>query len=303
MPAKAEYSHEAALRLVLNTISTSASRYGRYIEPLLSLSIDFYVRMFVRILTAPVEVKKAASKTSIYYVCSGCSSFHEQKLGRVVEKTKEQSGAVNLQYKTATGPPVNSTCPECGFSMHLAGPMWSGPLHNPEFVAKVAEHVDRSANNYGTSTRMKGMLTVAQEELDNPFYFTPAKVAGTFHCSTPALDDVASALLNAGHKVSRSHASAGSLKTTASRQEIHDVFRAWAQLHPVRMDRISETSPAAKLLTKEIQMSVDFKKHPESVARTKDVRIVRYQPNPAPNWGPGSRAGGKRKRERSDEGQ
>lgn len=130
-----------------------------------------------------------------------------------------------------------------------------------------------------------------------------------------------SALLNAGHKVSRSHASAGSLKTTASRQEIHDVFRAWARRHPVRMDRISETSPAAKLLSKEIEyvcvhlvcvcvwsmtdggsyrMEVDFGKHPESVTRTSDVRIVRYQQNPAPNWGPGSRAGGKRKRARSE---
>jgi len=303
MPVKAEYSHEAALRLVLNTISTSAIRYGRYIEPLLSLSIDFYVRIFVRIHAAPVEVKKVASKTSIYYVCSGCTSFHEQKLGRVIERTNEQSGAVNRQYKTATGPPVNSGCPECGYSMHLAGPMWSGPLHNPEFVAKVVEHVDRDGKNYGTSARMKGMLAVAQEELDAPFYFTPGKVAGTFHCSTPALVDVASALLNAGHKVSRSHASPGSLKTTASREVVHDVFRAWAQRHPVRLDRISATAPAARLLNKEIKTQIDFKKHPESVTRTTDVRIVRYQPNPAPNWGPGSRAGGKRKRARSDEGQ
>ena len=41
--------------------------------------------------------------------------------------------------------------------------MWSGALHNPEFVAKVVEHVDRNSQNYGTSTRMMGMLTVAQE--------------------------------------------------------------------------------------------------------------------------------------------
>lgn len=49
------------------------------------------------------------------------------------------------------------------FAMQVAGPMWSGSLHNPEFVAKVVEHVDRNTKNYGTSTRMKGMLTVAQE--------------------------------------------------------------------------------------------------------------------------------------------
>jgi hypothetical protein len=49
-----------ALRLVLNSLSTSASRYGRYITPLLSLSIDFYVRLFIQVRSAPIEVKRAA---------------------------------------------------------------------------------------------------------------------------------------------------------------------------------------------------------------------------------------------------
>lgn len=50
-----------ALRLVLHSLATSAARYGRYIEPLLSLSIDFYVRIFVRVRSSPIEVKKLAS--------------------------------------------------------------------------------------------------------------------------------------------------------------------------------------------------------------------------------------------------
>lgn len=59
VPVKAEYSHEVALRLVLHSISTSASRYGRYVVPLLSLSIDFYVRLFIKVNTQPIEVKRA----------------------------------------------------------------------------------------------------------------------------------------------------------------------------------------------------------------------------------------------------
>lgn len=54
------WSHEAALRLVLNSLSSAAARYGRYITPLLSFSIDFYVRLFVRIDSKPTEVKKLA---------------------------------------------------------------------------------------------------------------------------------------------------------------------------------------------------------------------------------------------------
>jgi tRNA (guanine26-N2/guanine27-N2)-dimethyltransferase len=54
---------------------------------------------------------------------------------------------------------------------------------------------------------MKGMLTLANQvralckgvahidlldqELDLPFYFTPAKVAGIFHCTCPPLEAVA----------------------------------------------------------------------------------------------------------------
>lgn len=63
--------------------------------------------------------------------------------------------------------------------------------------------------------------------------------------------DNSSALLNGGYKVSRSHACPGSLKTNASHRELHDVFRSWVKRHPVKMDNISETSPARRLLAKE----------------------------------------------------
>jgi tRNA (guanine26-N2/guanine27-N2)-dimethyltransferase len=41
--------------------------------------------------------------------------------------------------------------------------MWSGPLHNQEFVGKVLDHLEENQSNYGTAARMKGMLTVAKE--------------------------------------------------------------------------------------------------------------------------------------------
>lgn len=60
-----------------------------------------------------------------------------------------------------------------------------------------------------------------------------------------------SALLNAGCKISRSHACPGSLKTTASHREVHDVIRSWIQMNPVKMENIGSGSPARKLLAKE----------------------------------------------------
>lgn len=69
--------------------------------------------------------------------------------------------------------------------------MWSAPIQNPEFISRVLDHLEESPGKYGTVTRMKGMLTVAKEELENPFYFTPSRIAGTFHCECPSLSDVA----------------------------------------------------------------------------------------------------------------
>ncbi|KAI9509622.1 N2 N2-dimethylguanosine tRNA methyltransferase [Russula earlei] len=300
---KAEYSHEAALRLVLHTIATSAARYGRYIEPLLCLSIDFYVRMFVKVQTAPIQVKKVASQTSVYYVCSGCQSFHEQPFGRMTEKVNDRGGKANILFKTHVGPPVPEKCPECGSPLHIAGPMWNGRIHDPQFVGRVLEHLECSEDNYGTSARMKGMLTVAKEELAVPFYFTPSRVASFFHCTCPSLDEIASALLHAGHQVSRSHAAPGSLKTTATRRDLHDVYRCWVKTHPVKVEKIPPNSPARVLLQKEPSFEADFASHPLTVSQSSKVKLVRYQPNPAPNWGPATRAdsGVKRKRRDRDE--
>ncbi|KIY72133.1 N2,N2-dimethylguanosine tRNA methyltransferase [Cylindrobasidium torrendii FP15055 ss-10] len=294
---KSEYSHESALRLLLHALSTSASRYGRYIEPLVSLSIDFYIRVFVRIHTSPLEVKKVITKTATFYVCASCQAWYEQPLGRVIEKKHEKSGNVNYLFKTHTGIPNTEHCPECNSNLHLAGPMWSGPIHSPAFISKVLSHVSAHPGKYGTEARMTGMLTVAKEELPLPFYFTPRQLAGFFHCTTPSIGQVASALFHGGHQVSRSHASAGSLKTTATRAEIYDIFRSYVKLNPVKMENISEHSPARKLLSKEPLTEADFKWHAGATELTSSkFKLVRYQENPTSHWGPGSKPQGKKRK-------
>ncbi|THC97472.1 hypothetical protein EYZ11_003060 [Aspergillus tanneri] len=57
VPIKGSHSHEGGLRLILHGLAMSATKYGLAIEPLLSLSIDFYARVFVRVHRSPAEVK------------------------------------------------------------------------------------------------------------------------------------------------------------------------------------------------------------------------------------------------------
>ncbi|SPO36332.1 related to N2,N2-dimethylguanosine tRNA methyltransferase [Pseudozyma flocculosa] len=296
---KAEFSHEVALRLVLHTIATSAARYGRYIQPLLSLSIDFYMRTFVRVWTGPVEVKKNASKTGTVYVCGQCQNWDVQRLGRATRTEnvgKTGQANVNWRYQSAHGPPADGStgCSECGGRMHLGGPMWMGPLHDRDFCQSALANLERDPSAFNTARRIHGMVSTASSELpEHPFYFTPPKVSGLFHCVSPPLDKVVSALVSAGHDVSRSHASAGSIKTSATRAQVYDVIRAWIKSNPVRMDKIKESDPANRLLAKEAQRDYDF--DATDNARVKEVlgeKMMRYQENPQANWGPGTAAKG-----------
>merc|ERR1712107_498183 len=83
---KAGYVHEMSLRLVLHAVASSAARYGRVAKPILSCSVDFYVRLFVRIQDSPVRAKLAASKTGLVNQCVQCDSFFVQALGSAKEQ-------------------------------------------------------------------------------------------------------------------------------------------------------------------------------------------------------------------------
>jgi tRNA (guanine26-N2/guanine27-N2)-dimethyltransferase len=106
--------------------------------------------------------------------------------------------------------------------------MWAGSLHDEEFVKKLLQTVqglDESV--YITRPRMMGMLTLAAEELDVPFYRTPQELASTLKTQTPPLDTVWSGLINSGYKVTSTHCKAGAIKTDAPISLVWDMMKAW----------------------------------------------------------------------------
>lgn len=85
-PLKMKACHEGAIRALLASIQAAAVRHKRVMSPLISVSVDFYVRVFVRVRTAPIAAKRSASQHSYVFQCSGCEARTLQPLGRVVER-------------------------------------------------------------------------------------------------------------------------------------------------------------------------------------------------------------------------
>ncbi|MBN3301995.1 TRM1 dimethyltransferase, partial [Amia calva] len=282
---KAKYCHEMALRIILHSVDQRAGVYQRYIEPLLSVSVDFYIRVFVRVHSGQARVKSSASKQALVYNCVGCGSFHLQRMG------KKTSQGNHMKYSAATGPPVGPNCEHCGHKHQLGGPVWAEPLHNLEFVGRVLAAVSGNPSRFGTSRRIEGMLSMVTEELqDVPLYYTLDSMSSTLHCNTPSLLQARSALLHAGYRVSLSHACKNALKTDAPPSALWDIMRCWEKLNPVKRERLAETSPAYRILSTEPVLEACFSVREDANPQSRRRHLTRFQENPQANWGPKARA-------------
>ena len=166
----------------------------------MSLSIDFYCRVFVKVRTGQRKCKESTSKLGQVYQCFGCESLAFQPLGR----TSLSKDGTNLKFSLPHGPPVDKNCKHCSHSHHIGGPIWLAPIHNTKFVEQL---LDSLPGHLGTLDRLVGMLTMVLEELEDvPLYYELTRVCNITKQSTGKLTTFLSAVLNAGYRVSLTHA-------------------------------------------------------------------------------------------------
>ena len=289
-PLKAKYCHEAALRIVLACMESHANRHRRYIVPLLSIHINFYVRLFVRVYTSPSEVKKSPTKLSQVYQCSACDTFSLMPLARSVVRNGHE------KIVPGQGPPVPRECEHCGRVHHVGGPLWTAPMHDQSFIAELLQSLQSGAGaELASAKRLTGMLTSLLEELpDVPLFHQLAHMCSTLHVPVPTMLAVVSALMRQGYRVSRSHTDPLSIKTDAPNRALWDVLRCWAKTQTARTKGLSETSPAHAILAIEPLVQANFTPTREAneLLSKRDgggAKVGRFMPNPD-EWGPGAKS-------------
>ncbi|KCZ82169.1 N2,N2-dimethylguanosine tRNA methyltransferase, partial [Anncaliia algerae PRA339] len=178
--------HEIALRTLLSFVSRCASRNNCSIEPLLSISVDYYVRIFLIVKKSETLAKNTFHNNSYFLICQ-CFNRREIRMN---------------------DSEVNNDCELCHKKMKLCGPFWNKPLHNKEFINKMLKN--------DLEKRILGFLNIMNSELDTPFYYCLNDLSKQIKCCTPPLRKIVNALLNAHYKVSLTHCKLNSIKTNAS---------------------------------------------------------------------------------------
>lgn len=90
--------------------------------------------------------------------------------------------------------------------------------------------------------------------------------------------------------VSYTHMHKSSIKTNAPTRVIWDIMRCWVKKNPVNEKRLTENSVARNLLSIPSQQEYSFEMHVDANPESKRMGLVRFQANPQPFWGPGTRS-------------
>lgn len=299
MSLRMDCCHEQALRIILKSIESHASVYGRYIKPLLSISVDFYVRLFVQVFTQQAETKKSASKLGQIYLCKECKTFDINPLGtHHLKEDKKQANSVNLAVKYAYKPAeikIGNKCVICGGSYSLGGPIWIDSMHNQEFLKLLKQELElpETQENFRTFRRIQGIIHMCCEELDVPLFYDLNKLASTLKTRVPKLKEILSAIVNAGYKVSSTHTRPGSVKTNAPNTVVWDVIcQNVLELQHLNVEEV-KSELAQRILSRPRENVYDFKHNALVESEAQKLSLLRFQVNPTREWGPKPRPSAK----------
>ncbi len=298
-PLHRPYGHEQAIRILLAAISTAAARAKRVIEPVLAVSIDFYVRVFVRARDAPARVQTLPQRMAYVWQSAGLDAFWLQPVGRAVDKGRRGG----VRHLAGQGPAVagsdgvpSAVCPETGAALMLGGPIWGDALHDGGWVRDLLAELGTNASAYPAGARVRALLTTVAEELpDAPLYYSLHALAKTVSAAPPPADTFRSALVNAGFRVSSTHANPLGVKTDAPPHAVWDVMRCWAraQLGEARLaDKVRLAGPDSafsKVMARPPALQANFARAQGALSASRTAGAARFLPNPEAHWGPKSR--------------
>lgn len=286
MPLKTNFMHEMSLRILLNAIETTANRHKRYIVPWISLSVDFYVRVFVRVYISANEVKKSCTKRIMVYQSTQCPIYYMHPVGVVSKYDKNE---LPILYAPSHFN-IPAKCELTGGRLRVGGPFWGNRIHDQEIVDKLLRRLSNADSlpfAVPTIYRLTCILNAVSQELkDDLFYYDLTQVSGLLNIVTPSKLEVHSALMNGGYNVSEFHHEQNAIKTNAPQRYFWDIMLSYAKLHPpVGSIHKKISSSAQAILALEPQNIIDFTMNAVAVKK-KAEHSAKFPPNPEENWGP-----------------
>ncbi|MBP1910007.1 tRNA (guanine(10)-N(2))-dimethyltransferase [Methanolobus bombayensis] len=196
VPFNNEYHSEMGVRILLGKIARELSMYDKAMVPLLSHATRHYVRSYLNIRRGAKQADRMLKKLGFI---SHCECGHREAV-----------------YGLAVH--IDDTCSLCGKKNTIAGPLWLGELHDPQFCNETIEELEM--RNCGTKEMSIKMLEFCRDELDIPMFYDQHLICKKLGVSASAIDTLITELRKNGFNASRTHFSGTSFKTDAKLPDV-----------------------------------------------------------------------------------
>ncbi len=192
VPVRVEYGNEMAIRLILGSLRSVASRLGVKIIPIFVESEMHYYRTYVKILNRTDQ---------------------EENLGYILHCKNCGHRKVSLEQQ--------QECELCKSKISIAGPLWIGKIFDKEYVKNMIDEVSNFQINKSCEKTLYKCLDEAEM---SPIYFTLDEIAKKIKSSPPKLEKIILNLKENGFTSSTTTFNPTGFRTNANINEIMKIF-------------------------------------------------------------------------------
>ncbi len=199
VPLNTEYHGEMGARVLLGAAARTLARMDKGMNVLLTHATRHYIRAYLEIKKGVPSADSTMEKMGFISHCFHCG-FRSWGYGLAPE-------------------PV-SRCPNCGKSLKLAGPLWLGGIQEPDFCVAVLKELE--TRKPGKCKEAMKIVAFCKDELNIPTFYDHHWLCKKKGVSPGTINDLISALKDAGFMASRTHFSGTGVKTDAGINNIND---------------------------------------------------------------------------------
>ena len=199
-PLRTEYCRELGIRLILNSIASTAARHDLGTRVLLTHATDHYLRVYVQVSRGAQRADTSIDQLGYVLHCFRC---------------------LHRTWSRGLMPVLDLRCPICSGRMDFAGPLWLGPLIEGDFCKEILDEAEEASSERRVS-RLLGNLV---EEADAPpTFYVVDKVCDKLDLPIPPKREVLEELRRRSYFAGGTHFHPAGLKTDASIKELREVL-------------------------------------------------------------------------------
>lgn len=203
IPLNNHHTHETAARILIAAVVKSAARFERGITPLITISIDHYVKIFFHVHHGRGDANESMKLIGYSYTCKKC--FEVKYISGIIQS--------------------NVTC--CG-DFDIAGPLWTGNLFEKTYcedALSVQKSLELNSYVLPSQKRITKILMEGIKTSELKGYYCMDIIGKSLKQTQPSMDAMEEELSKRGFSFYRTYFRKQSFRSNAPGKEVLKIFQ------------------------------------------------------------------------------